>query len=681
MACDSARAAACSRTVVISTVDWLLAVAVLHALLPDPRPSLAAIVSAFLAAQLLGLASHVPGGLGVFESLMVLFLKPTVTAAELLPALVAFRLIYYVLPLGVALIALIADEVAQRRHQIVRFKAAFGATAAMFVPRLLAMFTFFAGAVLLFSGATPAADGRLAWLTRLLPLPVLEMSHFVGSLVGLALLLVSRGIARRLDASYYLTVTALAVGIAASLLKGADYEEATVLAVVLIMLVSARSHFDRKAVVLAMPLSPLWTASVAGVLLGWWWLGMFAFRHVEYSNELWWRFEVNQEASRFLRASVGVGIATTIVGLRWLLRPVPPPIRPPSEEELIEAGRVIEAQSWSSPYLVYLRDKAVLWNEDRTAFLMYARHGRTCVALHDPVGPKSAARELIARFLEECDDFAAVPVFYEVRKEGLHNYADFGLTFAKLGEEARVDLQTFCLDGPKRKGLRTIARRLEREGGTFRIVEPADVHILLPALREISDDWLASRAAAEKGFSLGFFQPEYLCRFPLAIIEQNGQIQAFINLWPGPGKEELSLDLMRHRASAPKNVADALLINLMLWGKAQGYRSCALGMAPLAGLDAPDIASLWNRFGSFVYRHGEAFYNFQGVREFKDKYRPTWEPRYLVYPGGLSLPKTVADVAALIAGGYPWMFLRRDARKSHIGPVDLDPTRARSALA
>jgi phosphatidylglycerol lysyltransferase len=650
---------------VLSTADWLLAVAVLHALLPDPRPGFVIMVSAFLAAQLLGLASNVPGGLGVFESLMVLLLRPTVTAAQLLPALVAFRLIYYVLPLAAALVVLIVDEIAQRRHQVARWKAAFGSLAVMLVPRLLAVFTFLAGALLLFSGATPAAAGRLAWLTRLLPLPVLEVSHFAGSLVGLALLLVSRGIARRLDASYYVTVTALAIGIVTSLLKGADYEEAVVLTVVLAALFSTRAHFDRKAAALAVPLSPLWTASVAGVLLGSWWLGMFAFRHVEYSNELWWRFEANQEASRFLRASVGVVVAATIVGLRWLLRPLRPQLRRPSEEDLAQAGRVIDTQTSTSPYLVYLRDKAVLWNEARTAFLMYARHGRTWVALHDPVGPKDAERELIARFLEECDDFDAVPVFYEVKKEGLHNYADFGLTFAKLGEEARVDLHAFSLDGPERKGLRTIARRLERDGGTFRIVEAADVHTLLPELREISDEWLTSRAAAEKRFSLGFFLPDYLCRFPLAVIEQGGVLQAFVNVWPGPGKQELSLDLMRHRTSAPKNVADALLIHLMLWGREQGYRSCALGMAPLAGLDAPDLASLWNRFGSFVYRHGEAFYNFQGVREFKDKYNPSWDPRYLVYPGGLSLPKVVADVAALVAGGYPWMFLRRDPRKDH----------------
>ena len=99
-----------------------------------------------------------------------------------------------------------------------------------------------------------------------------------------------------------------------------------------------------------------------------------------------------------------------------------------------------------------------------------------------------------------------------------------------------------------------------------------------------------------------------------AVLERGGRIEAFANVWPGPGRVELSIDLMRHRVSAPKNVMDALFAHLMLWGKAQGYRRFSMGMAPLSGLEASEVAPLWVRFGSFVYAHGEAFYNFQGLR-------------------------------------------------------------------
>ena len=150
-------------------------------------------------AQMLAVVSHVPGGVGVFESAMVLLLKPFLTAGQVLPALVLYRAIYYLLPLAIALVILLVDEVRQRVGQAARARAVFGALAQEVTPRVLAIFTFLAGAVLLFSGATPAAEGRLDWLADVLPLPMIEASHFLGSVVGVVLLLISQGVARRLE--------------------------------------------------------------------------------------------------------------------------------------------------------------------------------------------------------------------------------------------------------------------------------------------------------------------------------------------------------------------------------------------------------------------------------------------------------------------------------------------------
>ena len=111
---------------------------------------------------------------------------------------------------------------------------------------------------------------------------------------------------------------------------------------------------------------------------------------------------------------------------------------------------------------MYLRDKALLFNDDRTAFVMYGVQGRTWVALGDPVGPDDRLDDLIRRFLERCDDFGGVPVFYEVGKTHLHRYADFGLTFVKLGEEAKVDLTTFTLEGGDASKYRQTDRRVRR---------------------------------------------------------------------------------------------------------------------------------------------------------------------------------------------------------------------------
>lgn len=640
----------------LSILDWALAAAVLYPLLPKSGLPWIALLSAFLAAQILGLASHVPGGLGVFESAMVILLRPWLTAGQVLPALVLYRVIYYLLPLALALVLLIADEVRQRSDQTARARAIFGALAEEVTPRVLAVFTFLAGAVLLFSGATPAAEGRLDWLADVLPLPVIEASHFLGSVMGVVLLLVSQGIARRLDATYYLAVASVVTGLFASLLKGGDIEEAAFLAVLLVTLIKARSHFDRKAAFFATRFSVGWIASIVAALGASVWLGFFAFKHVEYTHDLWWQFEFDHEASRFLRASVGAAMALLLFGLGRLLQPKPPEVALATDEDMKDAERAIAAQDATSPNLVYLRDKSMLFSEDRSAFIMYGVQGRTWVALGDPVGPPEKAPGLIREFLERCDDFDGEPVFYEVSKDRLHLYADFGFAFAKLGEEARVSLPNFSLQGSANKEYRTALRRVEKEGGSFRVIPREEIPGVLNALEEVSNQWMKSKATAEKGFSLGFFNRGYVSRFPAGVIEVAGRIEAFTTLWPGARKAELSVDLMRFRDTAPKNVMEALFIHVMLWGQSNGYQWFSLGMAPLSGLDASPVASLWTKAGSFVYKQGEAFYNFQGLRAYKEKFQPVWEPRYLTYPGGLALPRIVADVAALIAGGYRRIF-------------------------
>ena len=642
----------------ISVIDWTIAATILYVLLPEGRVPFLALLGAFLAAQLLGLASHVPGGMGVFEGLMVLLLKPFMPSAELLPALIAYRAVYYLLPLAIAAVGLVADELHERRSHAARVGAALGWLAEQLTPRVLAAFTFLAGVVLLASGATPAAPGRLSVLSRLLPLGLIELSHFAGSVLGAALLLLSQGLARRLDAAHVLTMMAMSAGIAVSLLKGADYEEATVLAAILMVLWRARPAFDRRAALFDTWFSPGWITAVVAAVGASLWLGLFAFKHVEYSNDLWWQFEVHGEAPRMLRATVGAGVTVLLFGLSRLIGFAPHEAPTPSEADLCVAAAIVNGQAATFPNLVFLRDKAILFDEEQSAFLMYAVQGRTFVVLGDPVGPPSRIGPLVRRFLERCDDFGGVPVFYEVSSAHLHEYADVGLTFIKLGEEARVDLQTFSVEGSRGKKHRYAINRLEREHGTFRVIPPEQVGGVIDQLSTVSNAWLTRQAGGEKGFSLGFFTPEYIARFPVGVVELNGRIVAFATVWPGSRQTEISVDLMRYDDHAPKDIMDALFVHLMLWGKAQGYRWFALGMAPLSGFDETPVAPLWNRLAAFLYKHGEAVYNFQGLRAFKEKFDPSWEPRYLAYPGGFRLPRVLADVSALIAGGYRRIFLK-----------------------
>jgi len=242
-------------------------------------------------------------------------------------------------------------------------------------------------------------------------------------------------------------------------------------------------------------------------------------------------------------------------------------------------------------------------------------------------------------------------VFYQVTPEFLPLYVDLGLALLKLGEEARVHLPDFSLEGSHRAQFRTARRRAEREGVSFEVLQPPLDAGVLQELGVISQDWLGAKSVNEKRFSVGFFTPQYIAQFPTAIVRLQGRIVAFANLWPTSTREELSVDLMRHSTHAPNGLMDYLFVEVMLWGKAQGYRWFNLGMAPLSGLEQHPLAPVWHRMGNLVFDVGGHFYNFEGLRRYKEKFSPVWEPRYLAAPGGLALPRVLLDVTSLIAGG------------------------------
>ncbi|HZF12203.1 MAG TPA: bifunctional lysylphosphatidylglycerol flippase/synthetase MprF [Thermoanaerobaculia bacterium] len=640
--------------IVIASFDWALAGAALYALVPDSWginfPSFLAI---FLLAQVAGLVSQVPGGLGVFESLMILLLPNELPRQQILGCLVAFRAIYYFCPLIASTVLLAAHEVMGRREQLGRVARFFGRRAPSVVPQVLAATTFLGGAILLISGSTPAVGSRLSWLNALLPLPVIEVSHFVGSLAGVGLLFLAAGLQRRLDAAYQLTVILLGTGIVVSLLKGLDYEEAILLSLMLASLIPCRRHFYRRASLTSEPFTPRWITAISVVIFGSLWLGFFAYKRFDYSNDLWWQFNLRRvgNASRFLRAGVAVLGVALAVALERLMRPAAPEPSLPTPADLDVAAAIAARSRRTYAYLALLGDKEVLVNEAKTAFVMYGIMRRSWVAMGDPVGPEEDRIDLAWRFRELSDQHGGWPVFYQVGERDLYLYADLGLTLLKLGQEGRVPLPDFSLEGRERKTLRWAHRKSMNEGYRFEVVAESAVPPLLPEIRQISDAWLAEKSVREKGFSLGYYDEAYLKRFPLALIKKDDRIVAFANLWRGAEQEEISIDLMRHLPDVGSIVMDYLFLELMLLGKAEGFRWFNLGMAPLSGLENRALAPLWSRLGSMVFRHGEHFYNFQGLRQYKEKFDPVWSPRYLATPAGLVMPRVLTDVAALIARG------------------------------
>ncbi|AZD20599.1 Alanylphosphatidylglycerol synthase [Pseudomonas chlororaphis subsp. aurantiaca] len=636
----------------ITALDVAAAATVLYLLLPE-APPFGAFLLVYLLALAAGVLSHVPGGVGVFEAILLAAFADKLGAAPLAAALLLYRLIYVILPMLVACVLLLINE-AQRLFQT---RQSLRAASGLAAP-ILAVLVFLSGVVLLFSGVTPEIDTRLQHIGFLIPHRLVDASHFGASLVGVLCLLLAQGLRRRLSAAWILTTILLLVGAVLSLLKGFDWEEASLMTLTASLLAIFRRSFYRPSRLTELPFSPLYLVASVCVLGASIWLLLFAYQDVPYSHQLWWQFTLDADAPRGLRSLLGAAVLLVVVSLTWLLRTARPVIHLPNGEELDRAAKILMASSQPDGGLSLTGDKALLFHPNDDAFLMYARRGRSLVALYDPIGPTQQRAEMIWQFRDLCDVHHARPVFYQVRAENLPYYMDIGLTAIKLGEEARVDLNRFDLEakGKEMKDLRYTWNRGTRDGLSLEIHEAG--HAPMDELKVISDAWLTGKNVREKGFSLGRFSEDYLKHFRIAIIRFEGRPVAFANLLETYSHDLASLDLMRAHPEAPKLTMEFMMVGLIQHYKNHGYARFSLGMVPLSGLQPRRGAPLTQRLGSMVFRRGEQLYNFQGLRRFKDKFQPDWEPRYMAVPAGLDPLVALADTAALIAGGLTGLVKR-----------------------
>ena len=634
--------------VIFSAMNWALSAVVLYALMPEaPGVKVPTFIALVMFAQFVGVLSGVPGGLGVFELLMIVLLPDSVPKAEVLSALLSFRAIYYAIPFALAVITLGARE-AVNRDKVSKVYDSISPT----IPLLLAIAGFAAGTLLLISSAIPALSDRLTIVESWLPLSVVETAHFAGSIVGLLLILFSESLRRRVDVAYYGMVILLVLGIALSLLKGLDWEQAAALFLVLLFLIPARREFTRSASLIALRFRPGWWVSLGLVIAAVLWFGFASHGKVHHDPDLWLKFGYDGDASRFLRAAGGMAAVLVIFAFWQLIRPgmrQPPPKG--TAEDLERATSIVENSPDTNACLAYLGDKRFLFSESGRTFLMFGIQGRTWIVMADPIGDESEFENLIWAFRDLCDKADARPAFYEVSAERAHIFASVGLMLYKLGEEARVPLPGFSLEGSSRKNLRHTKSKLEREGATFEIISSEHYDEIIDDLKAISDDWMGEKNAGEKSFSLGSFQRDYLRHFDFAVVKAGGEIVAFSNICRGADKRELSIDLMRYSSAAPYGVMEYLFIELILWGKEEGYGFFSLGMAPLSGLENRSLAPVWNRIGAQIFAMGEHFYNFKGLRNYKEKFKPDWVPRYLACRGPKVLPTVLVDISSLISGG------------------------------
>jgi len=643
---------------VFTGLDVAAAAASLWVLLPGARLEFLPFVAIFTVATGLGIISTIPGGLGVFETVVLAGLSNQVPPNDVAAAVLAYRGIYFLLPLliSTALLAVFELRGAVGRADSEAARAVIRVIPAL-TPRFIGVVVFAMGTMLMISGATPSFGARLVSLQSALPLWAVESAHFLASLDGLVLLLVVPGLFRRLDGAWWTAVILVLLNFAFALAKGLAYGEAGITLFVVLILLAGRHAFTRRASLLSKPITPGWWTAIVIVAAAALWILFFAFRDMLYTQDLWWQFEFDAAAPRSLRATVGAITLALAMAVWQLLRPASGQPLPATAEEMARAEAIIHRQDRAEAMLALMGDKSFLFSRTGKAMLAFGKHGRSWIALFDPIGPREEWRELIWRFVELADDHGGRAAFYEIRAEALPLYLDAGLSIMKIGEEARIPLRSFSLEGSRRAGLRNALARGEREGLTVEFTEPPSDPSMVAELHTVSDAWLAGRRAREMAFSVAAFRDAHVARQHLALLRQSGKTVGLVSLMTTARKTDATIGIMRHMTETPPYAMRFLITHAILHFKEAGFECLSLGMAPLAGIEETPLASPWHRIAGLLRRRGRHFYNFQGLRDFKEKFDPDWQPRYYAASGTFGPFIALADVAALANPG-PWSSAR-----------------------
>ncbi|HEX6866360.1 MAG TPA: bifunctional lysylphosphatidylglycerol flippase/synthetase MprF [Caulobacteraceae bacterium] len=529
-------------------------------------------------------------------------------------------------------------------------------------PLIAAALTLAGGVMLLASGATPSEPARFVALLAYAPPLLIEVSHFASSILGLVLVLLAFGLRARLDAAWTATEATLLAAAALALAKGFNWEESAVLIVIFIVIFPFRAAFPRAARLSRMEITPGWLLSAAAAVLGAYLLGWWSFANADYADQTWWRVMADADAARAVRSSAGAAVVLLAVGVWRLLASAATPAIVGEEDPDFERVRAILANAenpepWAN--LALLGDKRFLFSPSGESLLMFGVRGRSWIAIGGPVGKRAERMELLWRFRELADAHAARPAIYGVGPEDLPDVVELGFSIQKIGESATTSLEGFSLEGRRREALRRNWRKAGEGGCAFEVLGVGEAQACMDELARISAEWLDLHAGGEKSFSLGGFTPRYVAEFPVAIVRCGGKIVAFATIWTGAGA--YSVDLMRYAHDAPRNIMDYLFVELLGWGREHGYTAFDFGMAPLAGLEDRPLAPMMSRVGRLLFERGEEIYNFQGVRRYKDKYDPVWQPRYIAAPHRWTIPGLLADVGLLSSGGMSGLVRRPKA--------------------
>ena len=588
------------------------------------------VIPIFVVANVAGVVSMIPGGLGSFDIFVIIGLGFIgVARSDALVWILLYRLFYYLLPFIVGTILFVHDTGSKfntylddiPRHLVKRAAQIF-----------LTGFMYFSGLMMLLFATVPNVVIVNRLYIKLVPYSIFFVSHMMNIVVAFLLIGLASGIWARTRRAFGPTMLVLILSILNTWFNEAfTWRMVLLLVLILVTLWLSRSVLYRDRMANSWGIM-LFNGSIFVVTFV-----IYALIGIAANKKTPLHFDkayLFPSAAAWLTGFIGLLVALLVlVGINaYLTAGQPSWLLKRFDADRVKA--VIEKFGGNeNSHLAFLRDKRIyFYQEDGqdVVFFMYRRISDKLLIMGEPIGDPEKFPAAIDDFVAKADQSDLKLVFYEINQELTMSLHESGFDFIKTGEDGLVDLDSFTLSGKRHRGERALMHKFDREGYQFEILQPPFTDSLMTTLKQISDEWLDQKA--EKGFSLGFFDRYYLEQAPIAVMrDKAGKIVAFANVMPDGNKTTTSIDLMRSSSEAPSGIMDGILINLYQDAHEKGYRYFDLGMSPFSNVGTSRFSFTQERIVHLIYQYGYRLYSFEGLRSYKDKYVDNWESKYIAY--------------------------------------------------
>jgi phosphatidylglycerol lysyltransferase len=622
----------------VSAADWIFAAAALYILLPEGSTGFGLFLASYLASEMLGMISNVPGGFGVFDAAAISLLSTNGAAGGCISAVILFRLIYYIFPLAVSYLVYGLAEAESARSNIFIKAGEIKDLLSSTPGYLFSFFAFLTGSAAILISSIPALQPRLAIIAGIVPSFMPLASSILCALCGAGLIIMTGGLQKNIYNSYLVSLVLLVAVSLLLLTPGMSYEAAFVIFAVFIAMLFFRKNFYRKTSPFNEKPTPGLLLSAAGVIFI-----CAVFVYMTGSGK-------NTAALNGVYPLAFAAAALLIWMLAYIFIPYKPMPHEASKYDIDTAAKIAFNDPDTIAQLAMFGDKKLIFSWSRGSFLMYAQCGSHFVALGDPVGPYAEMQELIWKFKNLARHNNGIPVFFNTTGGNLHFYDNMGFNFYKIGEDAKVAIEYYPVDKKKDENLKASALRLEEQGYSFKMMPRNAPPSFYKDASGVSAEWLRTRKLKEAGFIIGHYDQEYLKNFHIAAVYKNGQLVLFADILSSVERDEFRIDMLRCAKGIDEDIEKYLKYKLVLWGKEKHYAFFNLGLAPLSGAGINTYTPPWNMAGAALYNYGSRFVNAWTLRKEREIFSPSWHPRYIICDNFMQVPSIFSEISLLTSG-------------------------------